>query len=200
MRMITRLFGLAVVTAAATSTAQAQACIGFPAFGGGGKNVSAQAYLPDGSTTVLGQLNLGKDNGLFFGVNAGFTEIDGIDERPITIGGVMGVERASGKLSWCPIGTASYRTEIKDINLGAGLSAAYTLFDGGSFTLAPFASAQMNYNKPDVGDADGWLLYGVGVAFRLNNGIVLAPSFDMSSLEDSDGILGLRISLPLGGR
>jgi hypothetical protein len=197
---MTRLFGLVAIGTLTASAAQAQACMGYPTFGSGGKNVSAQAYLPDGSTTVLGQLNLGKDNGTFVGVNAGFTSIDGGDVTPITVGGMMGFERMAGKISWCPVGTAAYRTEAKDFNLSAGISAATQLFDGGAFKVSPVASARMNYFKPDVGDADGWLLYGVGVAFSLNNGIVLAPSFDLSSQEDSDGVLGLRVSLPLGGR
>jgi predicted RND superfamily exporter protein len=74
--------------------------------------------------------------------------------------------------------------------IGIGLSV---------FSLSPFGSVGVNYWKPDGFDADGWLRYGVGVAFRLTNGIVLAPSLDFTSVEDSKELLGLRISIPLGG-
>ncbi len=200
MRVVNRLFGLVAASAIVASAAQAQSCLGYPSFGSAGKNVSAQAYLPDGATTVLAQLNVGKDQGMFWGVNAGFTSIDGMDETPITVGGMLGTQRASGTINWCPLATASYRTEFKDINVAGGIAASIDMMTGSSFSLSPFASARFNYWKPDVGDADSFLLYGVGLAFRLNNGIVLAPSIDLSSQDGADEQLGIRISLPLGGR
>ena len=200
MRVVNRLVGVVASSVLAAGALEAQACLGYPAFGGGGKNVSAQAYLPDGATTVLGQFNLGKDNGNFAGLQVGFTSINGADVTPLTVGGLAGIERSSGKISYCPLATAQYRTEFKDINASAGIGAAVDIFSAGSFTLAPFASARFNYFMPDVGDNDSFLLYGVGVAFRLNNGIVLAPSLDFSSQDGADELLGLRISLPLGGR
>jgi hypothetical protein len=200
MRVVNRLFGVVAASVLVAGAADAQSCMGYPGFGSAGKNVSVQAYLPDGATTVLGQLNAGKDGGLFYGVNAGFTSIDGADQTPITIGGLIGTQRASGKLNWCPMATASYRTEIKDINVAGGISAAFDVVSSTMFTLAPFGSVGYNFQKPDVGDSDSFLIYGVGLAFRLTNGIVLAPSLDMTSQEGSDSVLGLRVSLPLGGR
>jgi hypothetical protein len=200
MRVVNRLVGVVAASVLAAGALEAQACMGYPSFGGGGKNVSAQAYLPDGATTVLGQFNLGKDNGNFGGLQLGFTSIDGADVTPLTVGGVAGIERTTGKVSWCPLATAQYRTEFEDINLAGGISAAVDIFSAGSFTLAPFASARLNYFMPDIGDNDSFLLYGLGVAFRLNNGIVLAPSLDFSSQSGADEVLGLRVSLPLGGR
>ena len=197
MRVVNRLFGLVAASVLVAGAAEAQSCMGFPSFGSAGKNVSAQAYLPDGATTVLGQLNMGKDGGHFAGINAGFTT--GADETPITVGGLFGVQRSTGKINWCPVGDLSYRTELKDINAGLSLAASFEAMSGGAFALAPFGSIGLNYAKPSEGDANGWLRYGVGVAFRLTNGIVLAPSLDFTSQEGSSELLGLRISLPLGG-
>jgi hypothetical protein len=199
MRVVNRLFGLVAASVLVAGAADAQSCMGFPSFGSAGKNVSAQAYLPDGATTVLGQLNMGKDGGHFAGINAGFTTIDGADETPITVGGLFGVQRSTGKINWCPVGDLSYRTESKDINAGLSLAASFEAMTGGAFSLSPFGSVGVNYWKPDGFDADGWLRYGVGVAFRLTNGIVIAPSLDFTSVEDSKERLGLRISIPLGG-
>jgi hypothetical protein len=204
MRVVNRLFGVVAASVLVAGAADAQSCMGYPGFGSAGKNVSVQAYLPDGATTVLGQLNAGKDGGLFYGVNAGFSSIDGLDETPITIGGLIGTQRASGKLNWCPLATAAYRTEFKDINVAGGISAAFDVLSGSMFTLAPFGSVKYNYVKYDQpvfgDDSDSFLLYGVGLAFRLTNGIVLAPSLDFSSQDGADEMLGLRVSLPLGGR
>ena len=197
MRVVNRLFGLVAASVLVAGAAEAQSCMGFPSFGSAGKNVSAQAYLPDGATTVLGQLNMGKDGGHFAGINAGFTTGD--DVTPITVGGLFGVQRSTGKINWCPVGDLSYRTELKDINAGLSLAASFEAMSGGAFALAPFGSIGLNYAKPSEGDANGWLRYGVGVAFRLTNGIVLAPSLDFTSQEGSSELLGLRISLPLGG-
>jgi hypothetical protein len=200
MQMTTRLFALALVGAVATSAANAQSCLGYPALGSGGMNVSAQTYFPKGATTVLGQLNGGSDNGHFFGINAGFTSIEDGDVTPITIGAMFGIPRATGSINWCPVGDLSYRTEYKDINAGLSLAASFDAMKGSTATLSPFGSVGLNYWKPDVGDADGWIKFGVGLAVRLANGIVLAPSVDMTSQDGSESVLGLRVSLPLGGQ
>jgi len=208
MRVVNRLFGVAVATVLVAGAAEAQSCLGYPSFSKAGKNVSAQAYLPDGATTLAGQVNFGKgDTGTFFGVNAGFTTFDGIDDKQISVGGLVGTQMANGKLAYCPIGTLSYGMgpgdDLSTIQAAGGVGAALDVFEGGSFTLAPFASARFGWTRFAVGDfndSDTSVLYGIGVAFRLNNGIILAPSIDGSTQEGSDSVLGLRVSLPLGSR
>ncbi len=208
MRVVNRLFGVVAATVLVAGAAEAQSCLGYPSFGSAGKNVSAQAYLPDGATSLVGQVNFGSgESGTFFGVNAGFTTFDGIDDKQIQVGGLIGTQMASGKLAYCPLGTATYYMgpgdDVSTIQAAGGVGAALDVFEGGAFTLAPFASARFAWTRAAVGDfnnSDTSVLIGLGVAFRLNNGIVLAPSFDLSTQEGSDSVLGLRVSLPLGSR
>ncbi len=208
MRVVNRLFGVAAATVLVAGAAEAQSCLGYPSFGTAGKNVSAQAYLPDGATTLVGQLNIGKgDTGTFFGVNAGFTSFDAVDDSQIQVGGLVGTQMSNGKLSYCPLASAAYRMgpgdDVSSIEAAGGVGAALDIYDGGSFTLAPFASARFAWHRVAVGDFNDSstdLHYGIGVAFRLSNGIILAPSIDMSTEEGSDSVLGVRISLPLGRR
>lgn len=209
MRAVTRLFGLVAAGALVAGSAQAQTCSGFPAFSAGLMNLSAMLQSGNDITTFGGVLNLSHGAGAPHVITAGlamntFDAPPGADDNNMSmlIGGSLRKTTATG-LEWCPGISFGYTTDVKIMDIGAGVSLGKALTPSGGLTLAPFGSIGfiMHQYDNDAIDDDTGIIFGGGLGLRLNSGMQITPSvWKDASVNDSDMVLRVVVSWPMGAK
>jgi hypothetical protein len=219
MRVVLRLCSVAAAGAVIAPALHAQTCVGFSPFNAAPQNISAQADFASGMTSLGGQWNFGRaTGGTFFGVSAIWNSYDApIDKSAVAFGGTFGAEMytSTGRWTWCPVGNVKYEvgpqmaigdrrllTVAGGVGIGGPLSSGTT-----TFTLVPFGSASVAYEKPTYANCDGCTttgetggLFTGGLGFRFNNGNQITPSLTYTTIDNRDPIFHLTVSFPMGRR
>jgi len=209
MRAVSRLFGVIAIGAVVAGTAAAQTCNGFSSLQTHKMNIGANAWFYDGATSFGGQFNTALSS-LFLGVGAGILMPDGEDADNVTqIHANLGLEKMSGKISWCPQTEFGYDKSSADgaeasKTVGARLGLAYEA-GGSSMKFIPFGN--IGFDKgldlcdgvPDSFECDDTdVNFGGGLGIRFNNGMQISPQFMKSTTEGAKVVWGATVSFPFG--
>lgn len=199
MRAVSRLVGAVAISALVAGSAQAQGCLGFSSLQDKKMNIGGFAEFADGATSFGGLFHASLSS-LYLGAHAGITSIDGVDESTKDFGVQLGIEKASGKIMWCPQGEFSYSkfgdASFKSIGgrLGVGYEAG-----GSSMKFIPFG--QLGIAKfLDCDGCDTDIEFGAGLGIRFNNGMQISPQFKKNTAEGSEMVFGATVTFPFGSK
>jgi hypothetical protein len=196
--------------AAVASTADAQSCMGKSSLDNAKMNIGASGWFPDGSTTFGGEFNMrhtafGQNH--FLNLNVNHSSTDGPPSASANDFGVgLGMElKAASKIEWCPMVSFSYyKPDVDDqhgTNLGIGAGITRSMGMMGGLEMLPFGMLSWNRATATVGDvsaSDNSWIYGAGLGFRLGSGIQFSPQINKSSVDGSDAVVGVVLTIPLG--
>jgi hypothetical protein len=206
MRVVSRLVGVVAVGAIMAGSAGAQTCTGFSSLQTHKMNIGANAWFHDGATEFGGQFHTALSS-LYLGVNAGivmFDDILGIEiDNATKIGAQLGLEKMSGKISWCPQAEFGYSKQgdaDASKTIGGRFGLGYEA-GGSSMKFIPFGHVglTMLLDAPEGAD-DNDVDFGAGLGIRFNNGMQISPQFKKSTTEGSKAVFGATVSFPFGSK
>jgi len=206
MRAVSRLFGVVAIGAVVAGSAGAQTCNGLSSLKTHKMNIGANAWFYDGATSFGGQFNTALSS-LFLGVGAGITMYDDIGtvsiDNTTNIDVRLGLEKESGKISWCPQAEFGYDKSSADgaeaqKTIGGRLGLAYEA-GGSSMKFIPFGNIGFDklLDACDLCD-DSDVNFGAGLGIRFNNGMQISPQFMKSTADGSSVVWGATVSFPFG--
>ena len=213
-----RACALASLLPCFAAVARAQSCLGYPAMATGPLNVSVSGtvggrFWGSGIGTNFGR----RMGGAFGGVGVNSTSyVDDPQETRFTYTAVAGYERHNvDQMIWCPIATAAFErgNEIDLIGgghaktngtvFGAGAGVSFELAGRGRFSVDPFVSGRyIVLNSEVTGDSthkftERGIAFTLVLGIRPRDAIQITPSFSGATLENSDLVFNLRISIAL---
>jgi hypothetical protein len=171
-------------------------------------NIGANAWFADGATSFGGQFNTALSS-LFLGLGAGITtfDLDGSDNAT-NFSANLGLEKMSGKISWCPQAEFGY-SKVGDFSskeIGGKLGLGYEA-GGSSMKFIPFGNIGYFHGLdlcdgvPDSVECDSnEVRFGAGLGIRFNNGMQISPQFQKSGREGSEAVYGVTVSFPFGSK
>lgn len=224
MRSTTRVVLTLAAIAIASPRLHAQTCLGLPAATVASRNLSLEASFPEGQSNFLGRLGgIGK-SGAFAGLSVSYLSFDDADASAIGIGVDVGKELSlapESAVRVCPIASAELLfgpnldfgggDEIKTNSFlgSAGGAIGGVISASPGLSLVPFASLSLAYfnvrasfegESESESETGGVLTVGIGLSF--SDRVIVRPTvskpfgFD----GDSDAVIGIGISLPIGRR
>jgi hypothetical protein len=208
MRAVSRLFSVAVIGAVVAGSAGAQTCTGYSSLASHKMNIGGNAWFADGATSFGGRLGAAVSS-LFLGVGAGVTMYDDVAgfefENDMNLDVELGLEKTSGKISWCPQAEFGYSKNGADgaeasKTIGGRFGLAYEA-GGSSMKFLPFGhiGLGMLLDAPEGAD-DTDIDFGAGLGIRFNNGMQISPQFKKSTTEGSKAVFGVTVTFPFGSK
>jgi hypothetical protein len=209
MRALKAVAVLGLVAAVAT-TARAQSCMGKSSLDNAKMNFGASAWFPDGSTQFGGEFNMrhvGFGQNHFINLSVDHESTDGPPSSSANqFGAGLGIElKAANKIEWCPnIGFSYWKPDVDDVsstNLSIGAGITRSFGNMGGLEMLPFGSLAWNRTTAKVADnstSDNTWTYGGGLGFRLGSGIQFSPQIMKSSVDGSDAVFGVSLTIPIG--
>ncbi len=215
MRVVQPMVLLSAALGFAAVSAQAQTCRGFSSLEKSHMNVGANAWFPSGSTPYGAQLNMRHD-GMgwehIISVAVGSTAYSGSGaSSSFDFGGAVGFEKKTKSgLEWCPEVMAGYTTnaggikDLHDFDFGGGIGVGQDVGKVAGFDIVPFGKVSFvhtTFGGDGIDSENGHHFdYDAGLGFRLASGIQLSPQIDKTTVNRSDVVFGLTVSIPFGGK
>jgi hypothetical protein len=205
----------------AWAPAAAQTCRGLAALSTSPIQVTAEASLTQGSSSVGGGVSYGLPVGVFGGVELGTTSLEAFGGSSLDFGGSVGYQVTLPRvahLEVCPIASVGFRVGPKNnfhsgVDRSAwtgtlGLAAGTSLEANPRLKIVPTVAFSYGYRNDKAESSAGATLFQIansyglaqlGVGFVLNSDISVRPSMDIPlGLDGSDPIFGLTLGLNFG--
>jgi hypothetical protein len=221
MRLSTRislLSALALSLPLASSTLQAQSCLGYPSFSANHLQMNAGASFSS-DFEQFGANFVSGSNTIFAGLGVGGTRNTGSNSS-LEARGLLGSQVPVGQSArWqiCPVLNASYGTGPDDLALpgndvttagaGFGLALGGELSRSETLAIVPSFQLGFQYERINIEGLGGETLtdtygtVGVGVGFVFSNQLSLRPSVTIPTREGSnEPIFGISVALNYGRR
>jgi hypothetical protein len=224
MRTFSRLSGLVAacaLTVVVAGVARAQTCLGYSSLDQSHMNLTgAVGFMASPSqdgTQFGGQWNTRHESvpNSFLGLTVGASSYDSPVNRSSTrIIGAAGFENrsATNHIDWCPNATLGYEagpgSNLSTWEFGAGVGFGKALASNGTYALVPFGSVGLSHLHTSRGDCIGGEpcnssqtagVFMGGVGFRFTNGMQISPDLTFTTFDNSNPMLAVGVSFPLGG-
>jgi hypothetical protein len=208
------LFALAPVIA------NAQLCLGTPAFSAAPARVGVAADLTEGAKRFSGKLAFGSPKGPFAGATVSRISYDDLDETAMVYGVHAGYAAPVGttqKAEVCPFASFDYSkgpdfeffgstAEISATQLGLGLAVGGIASTSETMDLIPFASlayvratSKFTLSGSTEKSTDDAGILTVGAGFVFSKVLTVQPNVAFAfGVEDSDPVYGIAFMFNIG--